>query len=426
MIGLFGGTCNNMYVFAKVLSDNNYTIKFIEDRGENFPHSQPVWDDVDVFFQSGFSYQNIDWIKFEAEHSWHQPSWYFRPEGLKGGEKYIFKQSPSPFYIRYLACRYLRSYKEAYSIFKLMSNCDYLIVCGIKASILAMLTGKPYMIVPHGSDTRVAIGAERKGKGLKGKVIDWLVAKSFRCADVIGSSLPDGSAEVPKSEHHHRLNNLIIERVPLPYISEVRLSEEERRKKLTQLMTEFGINIPHAKYYCFSPSRINFHWKGHDRLLRAIKNHGHQIDIHFIFLGWGDDYLEANDYIDKHKLHESVTVLPVFLSKQRLMSFFKSVDFIVDALNGSGSYGTSLSEAMSVGCPVVSWISDMFDRPGWSRPPVIHAQTEEELGQTMISISNGNIDLDEESKRVVEWFHKVHDSGAVLRVLDEKISEALS
>lgn len=412
-----------MYVFAKVLADNNYSIRFIEDRGENFPHSQPVWDDVDVCFESGFDYQQIVWTEFEAQHNWQPMSWYFRPEKIRGGEQRIFELSRLSFPIKYLACRYLRTCPEALSVYNAMMECDFLIVCGIKASILAMLTGKPYMIFPHGSDMRIAIGAELKGKGVKGKVVDWLVTRSFQSASLIGSSLPDASAEVSKEEYR-RLRDLKVERLPLPYVSEPRLPDAERRNKLIELFNGFEIPLPEKQFYCFSPSRINFHWKGHDRLLRAISNNRQHIDIHFIFLGWGDDYVEAMEYVTENDLSEFVTVLPFFLSKQYLFRFFKSVDFILDELNGSGSYGTSLSEAISVGCPVVTWISDMFDQPGWLAPPVIQARTETQLGQTMLSISSGEIDLSSCSSSVVEWFYKVHDCTAVLPVLDQKISEA--
>lgn len=422
MIGLFGGTCNNMYVFAKVLADNDYAIRFIEDRDENFPHSQPVWDDVDVYFNSGFDSQKVDWSEFEVRYDWQPPFWYFRPEKIKNGEHRIFELSRLFLPVRYLACRYLRPFQEALSVFNAMMECDFLIVCGIKASILAMLTGKPYMIFPHGSDMRVAIGAESKGKGIKGRLIESLVTKSFQSASFIGSSLPDASAEVAKSEYR-KLKDLKIERLPLPYQSESRLGDAQRRKKLKELFGYLNTPLPEKKIYCFSPSRINFHWKGHDRLLRVINEKQQSLEIHFIFLGWGDDYVEAMEYVTKNDLDEFVTVLPVFLSKQFLFRFFKSVDFIIDELNGSGSYGTSLSEAMSVGCPVVTWISEMFDQPGWLAPPVISARTEEELGETVLGISSGEIDLSSYSEKVVDWFNRVHDSTAVLPVLDQRMIE---
>jgi len=422
VIGMFGGTCNNMYVFAKILADYDYKLTFIEDRGEKFPHGQPVWDDVEACFTSGFDQESINWLEFEAQYGWQPQDWYFRPTPHKNGAREIFKASPAPLFIKLLACRYLGSSKLALSIFNKMRECDFLIVCGVKAAILAMLSAKPYMIFPHGSDMRVAIGAEQKGRGIKGWLFGWLVSRSFKAASFIGSSLPDGSAEVEKSQYR-RCQDLRVERVALPYLSKPRLEASVRREKLKILFQEMGLELQSAHFYSFTPSRINFHWKGHDRLLRAIEKNRQQLNIHFIFLGWGDDYKEASEYVAAQGLQSMVTVLPVFLSKKFLFRFFESVDFIIDELNGSGSYGTSLSEAMSVGCPVVTWISDMFDRPGWERPPVIYARTEEELGQTMLNISSEAVDLTHQSGLVAEWFARVHAADAVLKALDERIAE---
>lgn len=419
MIGFYGATCNNMYMFAKDLAAQGREVCFVEDRAEGFPHSQPVWDDVDACFESEFDCLTIDWDEFEARQEWQTPSWYFKPETVSEGWKKIFYQSPTPFLLRLAGCRYLRASSHAYAVFDQLRECDFLVVCGVKASIMAMLTGRPYMIFPHGSDMRLAVGVESKN-GLKGKLLEWLLVNSFLRASFVGSSLPDASAEVER-RHFRRLKTLVIERVPLPYMVSSRLPDTERRNKLNELFFSLGRKLPAAEYYCFTPSRINFHWKGHDRLLRAIEKNRGVLNIHFIFLGWGDDYLKAVEYVEQQRLTDVVTVLPLFLSKKYLMRFFTSVDFIIDSLNGNGGYGTSLSEAMSVGCPVVTWISDMFDRPGWERPPVIHARTEEELGVVMKDISSGKIDLASQSRTAADWFARVHSSEKVFEVLQEKI-----
>lgn len=420
MIGLFGGTCNNMYVMAKFLARHDHSVCFIEDRSENFPHSQPVWDDVDVHFRAGFDYRAIDWSKFESEYNWVPPEWYFKPRRLGGGALEVFKESPAPLIVKVLACRYLRTYKEVHSVFKKMMECDHLIVCGIRPAIIAMLTGKPYMIFPHGSDMRVAVGVERKGSGFKGRMVEWLVSRSFESAKVIGSSLPTAGAPADKNLYR-RLCNLTVSRLPLPYDSVRRLPDFERRAALRLLFKEIDVALPAAKYYCFTPSRINFHWKGHDRLLRAVKQYQGELNIHFIFLGWGDDYSAAVDYVNDNHLAGLVTVLPLFLSKKFLLRFFSAVDFMIDSLNGAGGYGTSLSEAMSVGCPVVTWISDIFDQPGWERPPVMQACTEEELGSTMRAISRGSIDLSQQSAVMADWFFRVHSGDVVLKSLENEL-----
>jgi glycosyltransferase involved in cell wall biosynthesis len=424
VIGLYGGTCNNLYVFAKSLAAGGHQVVFIEDRKDNFPHSQPVWEDVECCFSSGFDYQEIDWTEFEQTHGWSRPSWYYVPGRERDVEGALFHGSRAPEnpFTRYAVARFLRKYPGGVAVLAKMQACDFLIVCGIEPALLAMLSGKPYMIFPHGSDMRVAIGAQRKGSGWKGRVVEWLTFCSFRQAAFVGSSLPDASAEVPRSEYR-RLQDLKVERIPLPYRYRGRLPRNERLARLQELFAGLGRDLPSAGFYAFTPSRINFFWKGHDRLLRAIASNRERLNIHFIFLGWGDDYREAMDFITRFDLARYVTVLPVFLSKPSLFRFFEGIDFIIDEFNGSGSYGTALSEAMSCGCPVLSWVSEMFDAPGWERPPFIQARTEAQIAGAIMQVSEGQIDLDARSEVTAEWFRRVHGDDAVLSVLFDRIGK---
>jgi glycosyltransferase involved in cell wall biosynthesis len=412
MIGLFGGTCNNMYVFAKALNCWGIPAILILDRKDNFPHSQPVWEDIDFFFKSGFDQSQIDWAKFEKECDWKEPEWFYHPEARPGGLKKILRLSPRNLFVRFTGARYLHTRKEGSAIFEKLLECDFLIVCGVLPAITAMLTGKPYIIFPHGTDMRIAVGVQSKGRGFKALLIDWLLTQSFKKAVLIGSPLPDGSAEVDAAEYK-RLRNLSIERIPTPYIPKVRLDRASRRRLLALLFKNIDLHLPDADCYAFTPSRINFHWKGHDRLLAAISEYRENLTIHFIFIGWGDDYKEALAYIRKNHLEVHVTVIPAFFSKGLLFQFFEAIDFIIDEFNGSGSYGTALSEAMSRGCPVVTWISDMFDKPGWEKPPVIQARTKEELKHVIQGIATHEISLNEYSRKTAEWFQRTHSYDAV-------------
>ena len=422
MIGLFGGTCNNLYVFAKCFVNYGLSVTFIQDRKDKFPHSQPVWDDVECYFQTGFEYHNIDWDFFEQQHKWSHPSWYFVPDVSAGSSRVIFHNSTGDFLSRLFICRFLRYRSDYAAVFMKMLECDLLVVCGAEPALLAMLTGKPYVIVPHGSDMRIAVGAETKGAGARGYFLARLISRSFKKALNVISSLPDGSAEVPRSEYL-RLKELEIERVPIPYQAIPRFGMSARHVKLQQLFSELNMSLPSAEYYAFIPSRINFHWKGHDRLLTAVLENKELINCHFIFLGWGDDYDDALAFVEQNNLDDKVTIVPVFCSKKFLFRFFEAVDFIVDSLNGSGTYGTSLSEAMSCGCPVMTWISDIFDKPGWEAPPVIHAKTKEEIASALIRIGNGQIDLDVMSMKTVDWFGRVHSEKSVMNVFLEKFGK---
>lgn len=408
-----------MYVMAKGLSEQGLSVTFIEDRKDQFPHSQPVWDDIDCFFKSGFNYQSINWDDFEKEYSWIQPDWYIKPINVVNGEKVIYSSCQISWPIKLIACKFLMHNKKSLSVFNEMRCCDFLIVCGVEAIIIALLSGKPYLIIPHGSDMRKAIGAEKDRLGIRAWIFDLLLAYAFKKAITIGSQIPDASAEVATKDYK-RLKNLKVDRIPLPYQHKQREGPFNRKKKLLALFSEMGFKLPEAELYSFTPSRISFYWKGHDRLIDAIKEQKDSLKIHFIFLGWGDDYLEAMAYVDKCGLNNFITILPIFCSKKRLFRLFESVDFIIDEFNGSGSYGTSLSEAMSRGCPIVTWISDMYNQEGWEAPPVIQARTKNEIATTINQISSRQVDLDNLSIKTVDWFKRVHSNEAVASIFREK------
>ena len=92
MIGLYGATCNNIYDFAKALYEAGVPLKMILDRKDNFPHSQPVWEDIEVFFKSGFDYKKINWDEFEKKHNWQKPSYYIEPRVDINGWKKILNE----------------------------------------------------------------------------------------------------------------------------------------------------------------------------------------------------------------------------------------------------------------------------------------------------------------------------------------------
>src|SRR2546428_2122063 len=39
-----------------------------------------------------------------------------------------------------------------------MQSCDALLVCGVEGSVLANVSGRPYIILPHGGDLMIAAG----------------------------------------------------------------------------------------------------------------------------------------------------------------------------------------------------------------------------------------------------------------------------
>ncbi len=81
---------------------------------------------------------------------------------------------------------------------------------------------------------------------------------------------------------------------------------------------------------------------------------------------------------------------------------------------------------MSCGCPVMTWVSDMFDKPGWEAPPVIYARTKKEIGSVLMELADGRIDLEEMSRQTTDWFSRVHGVSSVVDVFRAKFGKYLN
>lgn len=83
-IGLYGGIANNMYVFAKSPANQGVETCFIRDRGDRYPFSQPVWEDIratldydDMAKAANWTWQ--EWTNWETHLGWKAPVWLVDP-----------------------------------------------------------------------------------------------------------------------------------------------------------------------------------------------------------------------------------------------------------------------------------------------------------------------------------------------------------
>jgi glycosyltransferase involved in cell wall biosynthesis len=157
-------------------------------------------------------------------------------------------------------------------------------------------------------------------------------------------------------------------------------------------------------------SRVDYEWKGHDRLLRALARLSREdvaSNIHIIFSGWGQDFDKARRFIHEHRLADRITFLDCALSKPLLYRFYLNADFVIDQFI-VGMCGTSALEAMSCGSPLVTWINTAVERP-WGVPPVLQAKTEEEIAAVLTDISRDRIDLQSVGTQLQEWIRLNYD-----------------
>lgn len=427
-IGFYGGIANNMYVFAKAFAAAGVDTSFIRDRSDRYPFSQPVWEDVPF----RIPYESISetanwpwdaWTKKEKELRWVEPNWVFDPlrETIESHTptECIAAQNP-------LEKRYFRSYFNAplrQSTLGEMRRCDALVVCGIEGSLLAKQSQRPYIIWPHGGDTMVAAGLfkpplyQPRSRFIHSMVRKRLV-NAYKGAVCLGSHEPTGiCAAYMGAEIFVRQQR--VEFIPIPIPTRPRQNKAERRKRLSQLLSDCGAKMPEEHLIGFVPSRIDFQWKGHDKLLQALvdlKNENQTIKVHLIFVGWGADFGPAQKFVRDNDLDNHITLLNCALSKPLLFDFFLNADFVVDQFV-MGLYGTAALEAMACGAPLAMWINDSYERP-WGIPPVFNIRTASEIAAFFGEVASDQTNLERRSVAIQNWMGRVHcPSDAVLKVM---------
>jgi glycosyltransferase involved in cell wall biosynthesis len=423
---LYGGIANNMYVFAKALDACGVDICFIRDRSDRYPFSQPVWEDQNLTMH----YQEVpiatnwnweQWGHLERDSGWSAPSWLADPlNSLPVGDIAV-KLRHLPFLDAIWTKRYLSATHRSNTL-ALMRECDALLVCGIEGSILARLSGRPYIIWPHGGDLMIAAGMLQPPiKQLRQRVVHGIQARHLRSAFdhaiCVGNHEPSGiSSAFWGAEGYIKKLNVVLMPIPIPV--RFRPSIESRHKLCHELLKELGLGADIPKLMGFVPSRIDYRWKGHDRLLAAmVIRHAELRDAgaKIVFTGWGEDLHRAKDFAASNGIADVSMFLDVALSKPMLFRFYECADFAVDQFT-IGMYGTAALEAMAAGCPLITWLDDSYDR-SWGAPPVINVKTTDQIAQTLGDIANGDCDLAEMGNGLQAWISKMHSPEKAMSIV---------
>ncbi len=416
----FGALANNTYVVAQAFQRQGVDAFYIKDIADTFPFSQPVWEDKAFILP----YEKIDsqywtrqkWEEFEKENHWEKPSYIIDPLIFEndGKKQFLSKKNKNIFLnFWYLKKQYRKNIIHA------MQDADCLVVCGIEATILAWASGKPFVILPHGGDIRFASGIGKKilirPSDIRTELLRFLLKKSYSHCLWIGTNDPTGVGV------HVSSVNYPIRYFPLPMKKRDRVPNNIYHDHLHKIFSSLGISLPESQYYIFIPSRIDYYWKGTDRLLAAI--HVAKVkNIHFIFSGWGKDYESAKNQMKSYK---NCTFLPFAVSKPILFDIFASVDIVVDQFL-CGTYGTSALEAISLGTPVMMYIqNDIFQEKGWLPPPVINVKFPDDIAKIFIQIDNGYFDFDKCSKDLLSWFDQTHNENTSVTRIVSQIRESI-
>ena len=386
---------NNLYVFAKALHAAGRDVCFVRDRGDSYPFSQPVWQDAPLTL----AYENLinprfdadRWTTIERECGWQAPDWLYDPlHATETRRTSVGGSIP----IRMLARRWQRNGGPWGHALETLRQADVAIVTTVAGALMAAASSLPYAILPHGGDIRLAAGVADWPRNVRDKLRHALYCCALRDAFLRAKSgrQPQPQGQCNRADLFSLLDQFIsrlrFARVAIPSDVVPRRPAPERRRVLSELLERFGVRMPAQPLCGLIPSRVDYHWKGHDLFLHALARRP-GADIHWYVSGWGVDYPKAQEFVIENRLQHCVTFLPVALSRPFLDEFMLAADLCVDQFR-MGTYGTTTVEAMTHGCPVVMWIDDeAFSARGWEPPPVLNADNVDGIVRIIDRISSG-------------------------------------
>ena len=409
-IGFYGGMANNTYVVAKRLSEVGVDVVFIRDRMDHYGISQPSWEDAafDMSYEqlnatSGWS--SADWSRFESDIGWVAPAWLVDP--ITGGG--VATPKGLPVRLGRKEKQYLQMLppvEHAGRILYEMQACDCLFVSSTHALILALASGRPYFICPAGGEFMIAAGLI-PGKGSVARTLrvqGSLLRLAFRRTQAVVTHTPF-LMHKPLVGSYWRLlldyGRVRFSDLSMPYVPIAEHAPARKRDGLNALLNAAGAKAISTRFAVFVPSRIDYQWKGQDRILAALERTKHRDAFTFVFSGWGSDYL---DFKQRTRAMDNVRLLHCAMSKPKLYAYFQSSDLVIDQFT-LGHYGTSTREAISVGTPVMTWVDQSVARfsRAWRPAPIIQARDPASIALALDGIAEGAIDLGQKALDGLAW-----------------------
>ena len=144
---------------------------------------------------------------------------------------------------------------------------------------------------------------------------------------------------------------------------------------------------PDGTVLAFVPSRLDFHWKGSDTMLRGVAAAMETVPgLVLACAGWGADREPARTLASELGIEHRVRFLPNAFSKRRLLRHYRAADVVLDQF-AIGSYGSSALEAMSVGRPLLIHLdAARFDRV-FGIPPIVNVGDPAAIGDALAALA---------------------------------------
>ncbi|MCK9238825.1 glycosyltransferase [Desulfocurvus sp.] len=423
-LAFYGGMVNNLYVAARAFADLGARPLFIRDRDNATVFSQPCWQDMrlSLSFEQWSAANAWDWAawsRWERTLGWNAPPWLADPLDDPQPMPALDARPHHAALVRWL----YRNSPHAGAVLRLMRRCDAVVACGVHATILALVSGRPFCIWPHGSDIRMAAGLGPQAGGTSPRdraaaaLTRLLLRAAYRKARFATYANPTAGGGHTGNVREAGLGcpfRLVLFPAPL-----APGPAGPRPEALRRTLEGLGLPAPGGAVVGLVPSRVDFFWKGQDMALHALAQAPRTEGLRLLFTGWGADLPRARDMAASLGLEDRVAFIPRVFSRPLLAELFHGADFALDQFR-IGHPGTSALEAMGCGTPVVMRLdAAAYAREGIPAPPVINVATPRELAGAFTALAQGDPDPAALGRGAQAWLAGHHGAAAALRAITD-------
>ena len=172
------------------------------------------------------------------------------------------------------------------------------------------------------------------------------------------------------------------------------------------------------KFRILQFSRQDWGKKGNLLFLKAFKKlvqkFGNSVELTLV--SFGQDYKKTLNFIKKNDLDKHVKFKQI-MNKSQLMKQFSKTDVVAEHFL-AGSYGRGVLESMAYGRPVIHFVDEIsFKKFFKVLPPVLNAQTEDQIYSHLSFLKNNKSKSLEIGKKSREWVLANHDEKMVIEKL---------
>ena len=272
-----------------------------------------------------------------------------------------------------------------FEVIQIMKKYD-LIHATTELPIFAMMSRKPYVAFPTGSD----INELAFQKNLKGLLLN-LAYKKAKKVILSGPVLVDSARKL-------KLKNTIC--MPSPWI-----------KNSSKIEMSNSI-----KFIIFYPSRHEWKVKGNNKFLHAYaKICNDTNNIKLILIKHGIDSEKSLKILKQKQCKNKIEIIEKTLDHKSLIKYYNNADLIVDAFPKTDALGLIGLETLSYGKPLMSHIkSEIYKKFYDEIPPIINCDTEEEIYfklKELVKDKEKCKDIGEKSKK---WFERNYNSQKII------------